>query len=332
MTRFIVHIGPHKTGTTYLQTVLHTMRDALRARGVHVPAIWEAAPGVPSHMKLVSSIREGALAPIRAQLADMLANRFEYVVISCEALSRLTPAHIVQLRALLGSAPVTIVYYVRRATERLPSLWQERVKHGHRETLPEFLTEHLSRKDESELWDSFMIDRYRNVFGAENIALVSYSCLIDSGIDIARHFINVILGLADLTIPPETHLNVALSIFDTELIRALNAMHKVRGGETSPMMRGWLTDSRDQLDLAPVLNAMRQSTCSVMLDETEPPFLTASQALVAAYRSSLVPPRAVDACHTLSAIEISYICQDYLLDPAVLTRLQEIYRAYPSAR
>ncbi len=332
MTRFIVHIGPHKTGTTYLQAVLHTMRDALHPHGVHIPAIWNAAPDVPSHMKLVRSIREGDLGTVQAQIADMLANRYEYVVISCEALSRLEPAHIIQLRALLGSAPVTIVYYVRRATERLPSLWQERVKHGYHETLTEFLADHLSRKDKSELWDSLMIDRYRDVFGVTNIALISYSFLTDSSIDIARHFFSAMLALSDFEFPPEAHLNVALSDFDVELIRALNAVHRLRGGDMSPEVRAWFTDRREQFDLAPVLSAMCQSTCALVLDETVQPFRTVSQALFAAYGSSLVPPTVKSAFHTPRAIELRYICQNYLLDPAVLARLHEIYRAYPDAR
>lgn len=166
MTQFIVHIGPHKTGTTYLQVALDALRSLLRERDIHVPAVWNAAPGLPSHMQLIWAIRNGDVGLIQNQTQDILAFRPQYIVISCEALSRLDPRHIVQFRQLLGSAPAQVVYYVRRWPERLPSLWQETVKFGHTAAFPEYLARQLTDYGASELRDTVMIDKFAAVFGA----------------------------------------------------------------------------------------------------------------------------------------------------------------------
>jgi hypothetical protein len=108
--------------------MLAALHDTLLARGTYVPSIWDAAPGLPSHMKLAWAIRNRDFALVQRQVHEMLGQRYNTVVISCEALSRLDPEQVVRLRQLLGTAPVEVVYYVRRSPERLPSLWQETVK------------------------------------------------------------------------------------------------------------------------------------------------------------------------------------------------------------
>jgi hypothetical protein len=117
VTRFILHIGPHKTGTTYIQQTLFALRERLEGRGVHVPAVWNAAPGPPSRMRLVWALREGATDRIEDDLRRTMASRYDRVVVSCEALSRLEPSQIERLRALPGTSAVRIIYYVRRWSE-----------------------------------------------------------------------------------------------------------------------------------------------------------------------------------------------------------------------
>lgn len=151
MTQIIVHIGPHKTGTTYLQVTLNALRYTLLERDIYVPSCWEAAPGLPSHMQLVWAIRRRDLTLIYSQIQEILARRPRYLIISCEALSRLDHGQIAQLRRLFDPAPAQVVYYVRRWPERLPSLWQETVKFGHTAPFPEFLAQQLTRYDDSEL-------------------------------------------------------------------------------------------------------------------------------------------------------------------------------------
>jgi hypothetical protein len=328
VTRFIVHIGPHKTGTTYLQIMLDALRDSLSERGICIPSVWNSAPGFPSHMQLVLALRCGDLTQVREQLQEILALRPRCVVISSEALSRLTLEQIVQLRQLLGSAPVEVVYYVRRWPERLPSLWQETVKFGHRATFPEFLATQLVRHSGSELWDTSMIDRFSAVFGASQVRLVSYSHLVDSGIDIGNHFLNALLGLSDIWAPSDTHPNQSLHISETELIRALNVIHVRRGGDESAALRSWFLHCRSSLALDTVLKGVRACMDTIRLDEAEPGLSIALQDLMTRYARSIVPPRHVSGLHALRAIDVPFVRPDYLLEPSVSKVLNEIYEMY----
>jgi hypothetical protein len=328
VTAFIVHIGPHKTGTTYLQATLHEMRDDLSARGIHVPAIWDASADIPSHMKFAWAIRGGAFALLHEQVQAMLAEKPDYLVISCEALSRLDIEQIAGLRTLLGSAPVTIVYYVRRWPERLPSLWQENVKFGHDVTLPEFFTAQVTGISASTLWDANMLNRYAAVFGAGAIKVVSYSHLMDQNVDIAQHFFAEFLPGASFAIPGTKRHNRSLPITQTELIRALNAMHAASGGERSAALRNWFLREAEKLETDALLKAMEECVGTIRIDEAAQSFVPPFDTLVDRYGSCVVPPHHANGLYEVRAVEASFVRQNYLLAAPAVAALEKIYSAF----
>ena len=328
LTRIILHIGPHKTGTTYIQETLHALRDTLAEVGIHVPSVWSAAPGLPSHMRLVWAVRGGDLSLVREQLSEMSSRAYSAIVISCEALSRLDLEQVRTLRHLFGAASVRVVYYVRRWPERLPSLWQEAVKFGHSATLDEFLAGQLARCAGAEWLDLPKIETFAAVFGSERIGIVDYSHLTDHGIDIAGHFLASFLDLPDIGLPAAGRPNASLPIPDIELIRALNAIHMSRGGERSPALRDWFLAHRRDLGVEAIADAMRESLGSVRLDEAAWPFALASGDLLARYGSSFVTPREAGTSHAPRAVDVPFVRQDYLLQPGMATMLGEIHDTY----
>ena len=56
MPRYILHVGPQKTGTTYLQSAFAEFRSQLKARGIEYPRLWGGAGG---QYPLVERIRAG---------------------------------------------------------------------------------------------------------------------------------------------------------------------------------------------------------------------------------------------------------------------------------
>ncbi len=129
--RVFLHIGPRKSGSTYLQTRLWANRAALRERGIHLPG-----DGQIDHFRAGLDLRElpargEQLPPVGRwdQLsAEVRASDARTVVISDE---RLAGASSVQAaRALRSLAPhdVHVIYAVREFAGLLPSEWQERIK------------------------------------------------------------------------------------------------------------------------------------------------------------------------------------------------------------
>jgi hypothetical protein len=329
LTQFIVHIGPHKTGTTYLQVVLDSLRSALNERGIHVPAIWNAAPGTPSHMQLVWAIREGNLTLLREQIQEIQARRYRCVVISCEALSRLDQQQIVSFRQLLDGAPTQIIYYVRRWPERLASLWQETVKFGFTDSFPEVLATELTKSTRSELFDTAMIDKFSAVFGADQVKIVCYSHLRDMNVDIASHFLANFLNLSDITFSVGATINQSLPIITTEMIRALNAIHLLHGGTKAPALRSWFLGIRKGSVPDLLQEAMRASVDTIRLDEAAPQLKLAAEDLLDRYAPSIVPPHWPGGLHQPRTIDATYVNQNYLLRPEAAQLLNEIYALYP---
>ncbi|MBV8456985.1 MAG: hypothetical protein JO122_10270, partial [Acetobacteraceae bacterium] len=53
--RYILHIGPHKTGTKYLQTILREQHDNLQTLGIRYPRRWQTEDD-PSHSTFVRRV------------------------------------------------------------------------------------------------------------------------------------------------------------------------------------------------------------------------------------------------------------------------------------
>jgi len=326
VTHVILHIGPHKTGTTYLQDVLAALRDRLAERGICFPAIWSEATGGTSHRDLAWAIRSGDLGRIPEQIQEILASGYRTVVVSSEDLSSMALHQIVQLRTFFG--PARIVYYVRRWPERLPSTWQEIVKHGYAESLPEFFSAQVSHYHGFLMRDLVILDRYAAVFGAENIRVVSYSYLVDNNIDIARHFLESLLDVTDVEPPDVGRPNASLPMNDIEVIRALNAIHLRGGGKGSAAIRNWYLDQKDGLELTPVLDAMRESVGTLRMIEAAPLLVPASREILTRYTTSMVPPWHPKTLHELREVDVPFVRQDYLLRPGVSDMLREICGLY----
>lgn len=140
MTRAVVHIGTHKTGSTSIQSFLDLNRDALQARGFAVPAMWDTnhqplallayGPGRWDEVCAVWSAMGGVgggrpdetawlayLDQVRAQLGEWAgAHVDDTLVLSSETLySHLFGEDIDRLGEVLSQIAddVTVIVYVR---------------------------------------------------------------------------------------------------------------------------------------------------------------------------------------------------------------------------
>jgi hypothetical protein len=129
--RVFLHIGPRKSGSTYLQSRLWANRAALRNRGIHLPG-----DGQIDHFRAGLDLRE---LPARGEQlppvgrwdrlsAEVRASDARTVVISDERLAGVSSVQ--AARALRSLAPhaVHVIYAVREFAGLVPSEWQERIK------------------------------------------------------------------------------------------------------------------------------------------------------------------------------------------------------------
>lgn len=143
--RIVLHIGAHKTGSTYLQRRLREAAPMLRAAGIHVP-IHPLAPNITGNAKLLATVLAGEPSPRFARifpridvarlepaalastlLADWRRDQ-EAVILSAE---NFRPGDAQRLAALLpGDADVAVVLFVRRQDDWAESFFNQLIKTG----------------------------------------------------------------------------------------------------------------------------------------------------------------------------------------------------------
>ncbi len=185
MTDLILHIGGHKTGTTYLQRMFHTNRARLREAGVIYPDLGPndahhalAAPwidvGVPEGF-----FGEGGPDAFWQRFLDTHVGLEGTVVLSGENFSRARPRVVDMAELADRLAPfdtVRIVYTMRRQVEMVPAIWTQVAKN--RRVLP--LGPYLEKVMAERLGNGVPLDYgrvYDNVlkgFSPEQVVLLDY--------------------------------------------------------------------------------------------------------------------------------------------------------------
>lgn len=137
-----LHIGGHKTGTTYLQSVLWRNRGALRRQGMLFPGQRKAAHAW-ANLDLRNAGFRGYRAPQAVgawpRLVDEIRDWGGPAIIDQEMFSLLRPAHIGRALDDLSFAKVRIVFTARDMARQLPAAWQEWIKNQGTIAYGEFL-------------------------------------------------------------------------------------------------------------------------------------------------------------------------------------------------
>jgi hypothetical protein len=335
MPRYLIHVGPHKTGTTYLQLRFDAARERLRHHGVAYPIAWSSADTEPSHRKLVVALREGRTDQLRSEFDRIERDDPEYVLISAEGLNHLQEPALALLKTLTRGQPVTVIFYCRRWSDLLPSLWQEKIKHGYDETFPEFFSLNLNDPSASPIMNfALRLEIYSKLFGRDNLRLVSYSDLCDDGIDLAGHFFDALIPqhrplIDDLPDLPIARPNQSLPPREVELIRALNAV-SIRHGTMPPdsTLRSWYMANAGRFDLSRLFTAMQESAAALRFSDASSATQPLQEKLSATYSDLLVQPSRRRDLFAPQQAEIPFYLQRYLTAHSVQQTLEDIHAAF----
>jgi hypothetical protein len=327
VTRFIIHVGPHKTGTSYLQEAFALCRGQLADRGIHYPTIW----GHAAHHALYDRLRSIPNQTLEAEFAELHAARHPAVLISVEGLTSLPEPAIVYLGKLIGREnPVSAVYYVRAWADILPSHWKEAIKGGGTETLPEYLYNRLQNPTNS-FFVNFGVGLriWARQFGEDAIKLAAYDQLVATKRDLFEHFARQFL---DWPNPPELELppaNVSPGPAEIEAIRAIAILERMRLGRALPRIYAQRLANRymeRKAELVPeaVRTALDEHRASLFISETGPALAALHRALFTEFSYALVQPRLANFFFRPRRAEISYVHPNWLLSRGVLDQLREI--------
>jgi hypothetical protein len=226
----LVHIGPHKTGTTAIQGALHLARARLLAQGVVYPGRGRqvlypilAVTGQPALL--------GERRPDLTHWDNLLARINEAgdqrVVLSSEFLSEARDVTIKRVIEDLGGPAVHVVVTLRPLVRILPSQWQQYLQNGFRMPYEEWLDGIFAqplRTPTPGFWRRHrhdeLVARWADAAGTENLTVV----VVDESdrLMLLRTF-ESLLGLpAGFLVPEERADNRSLTLAEAEVVRMIN--------------------------------------------------------------------------------------------------------------
>lgn len=218
--KLLLHIGPHKTGTTALQMQLAESRNALGTAGWIYKDRLDCGISVHAIGDMLSTGQLKRAQPAMAELSSFTQN----MILSSENFSRLHANHIRLLAEATADFDVTIIYYIRNPLQRLFSAWQEWVKHGYSFTFPEYIMARLANfMADPEVNDLARIKRWKTNFPRADFRVENYDIINDVPGDFFRKFLGTEYLIAR---PTADRVNVSTGIAQTEAIRASNGAYR----------------------------------------------------------------------------------------------------------
>lgn len=235
----VVHIGPHKTGTTSLQAAFHASRHEMESQGVH----YVGRKRHPMAEVLSLLAREHGKPPASAPATDqpwqnlvkeVRESDAQRVVVSSEFFADAKPAAMRAVVNDLDDGSLQILVTLRPLARLLSSQWQQYVQGGLTTPYDTWLTEML-RKPKSKVSPTFwwrhrhdkLIARWAELVGAERVTVIVVD---DSDHSRLLRDVEKLLALQPGTVvQPDMHGNRSLTLGEVEIVRNFNLQFTAAG-------------------------------------------------------------------------------------------------------
>ena len=190
--RAILHIGPHKTSSTYIQSKLCEAKDQLAREGFEIPIAMSCPAeqqkqcrtkhfaGVASQLQgnMVHAQRFGCSLDPLTDLNEALwsiysANDSTGIILSSEEFDNLDDDGVAKLAKILSNYQTTVVIYFRREVEHIVSYYSEI-----RKAKNPFFPLHLSPISFGNVWPTWILRQDPMIQCAAPMVYVTNDCLI----------------------------------------------------------------------------------------------------------------------------------------------------------
>lgn len=229
--RILLHVGAPKTGTSFVQDILFTHRDALRERG-----ILYAADRHDAHFLAALDLMElpwGGLEREASGAWDRLAAKVREwpgtAIISHEIFGTASRLQVARAIESLAGAEIHIVFSARDLVRQIPAEWQENVKHRRTKEYRQFLDGLRDEQRSSEVAQWFwgvqevpdVLDRWAETIPRERVHLVTVPPSGSSPTLLWERFAGL-FGIDPSEFTPTARANASLGVPESAMIRRLN--------------------------------------------------------------------------------------------------------------
>jgi len=215
--RLLIHIGPHKTGTSAIQKTLRYARDRLAKNGIVYNDLQDHPGGIHRLADLASTSKFDQAQP----LLDDINKSSGLTILSSENFTRLNPGQVRQLIDRLDADDLRVVYYLRNPLNRLPSDWKELIKHGYGHSFGEWLAARfLTPLRDRTLNPGLAMGGWADAVGSDRFDIHLYDRIEDA----AAQFLDLYCDGERQTIPGRQ--NESYTLARTEALRALGGYQR----------------------------------------------------------------------------------------------------------
>lgn len=238
----LLHVGPHKTGTTAVQSAFFAARDALAAHGIAYPGRGRMPMGAVMALTGYGPMTGEPPLDIHdweALVASVPAHG--RVVISSEFFADAEGEAVTRAVDDLGRDRVHVVVTLRPLDRIAPSQWQQYVQNGKpikwRRWLRGILLDHVSTR--SGFWrrhrHDALVRRWVDEVGPDRVTVIVVD-ESDKG-SLLRTFERLVDAPEGILVPESDRHNRSLTWPEVELVRALNHEFSTRGWEPADYRR-----------------------------------------------------------------------------------------------
>jgi hypothetical protein len=232
----ILHIGPHKTGTTAVQASLHIARSELERQGLYYASDYRhAMTAVLAALQLPNAWEDDKVPPPRWKWERLLAKarstKADRVIFSSEFFADGKPDGIRKIVDELDPTRVHVVVTLRPLAKILPSQWQQWVQNQWTTPLDEFAQDVVENPGGTAgklFWrrhrHDLLIKRWAEIVGPDRVTAVA---LDDRDHDMVLRVFERLTGLRTGTLQPDPTLsNRSMTLPEIEVLRAFNVAYK----------------------------------------------------------------------------------------------------------
>jgi len=292
---FVLHVGPHKTATTWLQRNFHHNAAALEKAGWLYPQTGErvavAHHDLSDNQKEVLDEGSRKVAQIR-KIAERADEKKLNVLLSSEGFSKWNPKTLAKLREIIAPHELKIVYTLRDPVSLVYSIWAQKVKTGGPKSFPEHYEEQVRKGGKSRSLDPLSdIEKFA---GVENstLTVLLYDEIRRQDRDIFDVFCEDVLGIGRLPHDESVDANDRQPLEMTEFMRAMvlragrwKGGDRVNIGQIFKHMVGDAT--REQIVAA--VSAVPQARRSTIVARDDEALVKMERRLIKRYALLMVP-------------------------------------------
>lgn len=268
--KLFIHIGPHKTGTTYIQQSLSRHREFLDSVGLYYPLIPHASRFQRfAHHTVVKWIKEKK----SSEIIGFTRSLKKITLLSSEEFSHLNENNIKYFVNQIPDTEVEIIYSKRRLAPLLVSRWQEYVKHGGTESWSVYFLKHLLKDSKRNLINGVgTLTHWSDLVGKSSIHILDYEQCIAEDLDIADALLQIIMGAEAPRVGTGKSINPSLDSTHTELLRWVNLHFQASGERPGPQHRQAfiMLLKKDDPEIEQALDFVRSDMITLTLSGTPP--------------------------------------------------------------